>query len=216
MRAHNHLPAAERAGIYGFFSRLFVREIDDRFAAVLAGELGRALLPEFADSGEAAAVRDPGAREALLDPDFVSLTIVNLTPYESFFRREDAMLETGGQNPAARFMAEYGFEVDLEVGRVIGPDHLGVELEFMSQLCAQEATAAAEAEAGERGDGGAYAARIRAAGRAFLSRHLLAWAPVYLLAAGRNARTVLYREGAEAALDFLLADHEALAGGTSS
>lgn len=206
-RAHDDLGAAERAGLYGFFSRLFVREIDDRFAAVLAGELGRSLLPEFAASEEAVAVRDAGAREALLHPDFVSLTVVNLTPYESFFRREDAMLETGGQNPAARFMAEYGFEVDLEAGRVIGPDHLGVELEFMSQLCAREHAAEAEA----RDDGGAYAAQIRGVGRAFLSRHLLAWAPVYLLAAGRNAKTVLYREGAEAALDFLLFDHEALA-----
>ena len=41
------MDAAARAKLYGFFSRLFVKEVDDAFAAVLQGPLGPALLPDF-------------------------------------------------------------------------------------------------------------------------------------------------------------------------
>jgi TorA maturation chaperone TorD len=78
-----------------------------------------------------------------------------------------------------------------------------VELEFMAFLSAREGEAAALP------DGARYAAALHAAGRDFLEAHLLPWAPIYLLAVQRSARTVLYREGAEALLDLLLADRDA-------
>jgi len=46
--------------------------------------------------------------------------------------------------------------------------------------------------------------------RDFLEQHLLTWAPVYLFAARRNARTTLYRDAADATLQFLHADFGAL------
>lgn len=200
-------PAA-RARLYAFFSRLFAREVDDAFAAAVTGELGRALLPDFSDSAEAAAISAPGGDRTPFDADFAHLTVVNLVPYESFFRRDDAMIESGSVNPVAVFYRRYGFEADLEAGRSISPDHLGIELEFMATICEREAAAEASGEAG-------YAARIREVGQEFLRDHLLRWAPIYLLAAQRNARTELYRDGADAALHFLLSDHEALAAGAT-
>lgn len=202
------MDAAARHKIYAFFSRLFVREIDDAFVDVLAGELGRALLPELAASDEARLLRDHAAREAQLDADFVHVTIVNLAPYESFFLSDDAMVEAGAKNSVTTFYRQYGFEADLAAARSLSPDHIGIELELMAVLCEREV----EAEARDA----AYANTIRSIQRDFLSRHLLAWAPVYLLAVQRTARTTLYREGADAALQFLLTDHEALCAGRGS
>jgi TorA maturation chaperone TorD len=190
-----------RAGLYGFFSRLFVQEVDRDFAAVLTGELGRSLLPEFADSEEPAMLADDEAREAVFAADFADLTMVSAIPYASFYLRDDGMLETGPMNPAAEVYRAHGVEADLAAGRVVGPDHLGVELEFLAFLRAREA----EAEAAPRG----YAAALHAAGRDFLEHQVLPWAPIYLLAVQRGARTLLYREGAEALLDLLLADRDA-------
>ncbi len=198
---------ASRARLYGFFSRLFIREVDPRFAEILAGPLGRELLPSFSESPEFSALSAGAEARTLFDSDFAHLTIVNLVPYESFFRRDDGMIESGAENPVAIFYRSYGFEADLEAGRALSPDHLGIELEFMSALCEREALARAEGQE-------AYAATIRGIQGEFLGSHLLRWAPVYLLAARRNARTMLYRDGADALLHFLLSDHEELSRGS--
>lgn len=179
------LDPAQRQTIYAFFSRLWAKEADAAFLEAVRGPLGRALL------GDVEPLAD-------LDADFVHLTVVNLVPYESFFRRADGQLELGGANPVAEFFQRYGFEADLAAARSLAPDHLGIELELMSVLCAHEAA------------GGPAAADARRVQHELLTGHLLAWAPVYLLAARRNAHTALYREGADATLEFLLADAEAL------
>ena len=44
-----------------------------------------------------------------------------------------------------------------------------------------------------------------------LDTHLLAWAPLFLFAAQRTARTLLYREAADATLQLLLTDSESRA-----
>lgn len=190
--------AASRHRLYSFFSRLFVREVDDALAEVLEGDFAKALLPAFAEAGPAPRVD--------LDADFVNLTVVSLVPYESFFRREDAMVESGRANPLADFLTRWGFEADLSAARSLSMDHVGIELELMAVLAQKEAEAAATGDAAYA----AYAAKVRAIERSFLEEHLLRWAPVYFLAAARNAKTALYRDGADAALQFLLSDHEGL------
>jgi TorA maturation chaperone TorD len=192
------LNARARQALYAFFSRLFVRELDDEARAAVDGPLGRELLPEHHREGGPRPTRDE------LDADFAHITVVDLVPYESFYRRDDGMVHAGGENPVARFLRDYGFEVDLAAARALAPDHLGIELEAMALLCG------AEAEAEERPDP-AYAAQIRRVERAFLDQHLLTWCPVYLFAVERAARTALYREAARAAMDFIAADAEALA-----
>lgn len=194
------MDAAARARIYAFLSRLFTLEVDDAFADALRGEQGRALLPGFAASPEYDALSTRERRVAIFNTDFAHLTMVNLVPYESFYLREDGMIESGGANPLAVFMLQYGFEADLTAARSLSPDHLGIELELMNVLCTREA----EAETPE------YAQQIRLAEKELLQEHLLAWAPIYLLAVRRTAKSELYRDGADAALHFLHADFEEL------
>ncbi|MDP1826148.1 MAG: molecular chaperone TorD family protein [Archangium sp.] len=194
------MTAAERQRLYAFFARLWVKELDGPFLELLDGPLGRELLPRFHED-EAALLRDADQRVATFDADFVHLTVVNLTPYESFFRRDDAMLEAGAVNPVASWLNQYALEVDLAQARALAPDHLGLELEVMAVLCAKEA------EALEAGNTPAVGA-VRQVQREFLDEHLLTWAPLYLFAARRNARTLLYREGAEATLQYLFTDLE--------
>ncbi len=192
-------PAA-RARLYAFLSRLFAREIDDGFAQVLAGEQGRAVLPAFSRSAECDALFPVERRQAIFDTDFANVTMVNAVPYESFYRREDAMIESGAVNPLSTFLRAYGFEADLEIARSLSADHLGIELELMAILCRKEAESS-----------GDEALSARAVQRKLLEEHLLAWAPIYLLAVKRTARTELYRDGADAVLHLLHQHHEALA-----
>lgn len=200
----SQLDAAARGRLYAFFSRLWVRELDDSFVEAVKSALGRELLPDFWASEEPRLLEHPTERQAAFDADYVHLTVVNLVPYESFFRREDGQLEAGAVNPVSVFLRRYGFEVDLAAARSLAPDHLGIELEVLSVLCDREREAQAEGRE-------AYAAVVRGVQRDFLAQHLLAWAPVYLFAARRNARTALYRDGAAATLEFLHSDFGALA-----
>jgi TorA maturation chaperone TorD len=190
------MDAAARAHIYTFFSRLFIREMDDTLEAALSSDLGRALLPGW----------DGAQDRTALDADFVNLTVVNVTPYESFYVREDGMVESGGANPLAAFLLKYGFEADLAAARSISADHIGIELELMGVFCARQAEALHDNQTD-------YATRIQQVQVEFLREHLLRWAPVYFLAVQRTAKTTLYREGADAALQFLLTDHALLTSG---
>lgn len=179
-----------RAQLYAFFSRLWVKEVDPAFRATLLGPLGQAVLPDVDLSAE-------------LDADFAHLTIVNLAPYESFFRRDDGQVEAGAVNPVVEFMKKYGFEADLGAARALAPDHLGIELELMAVLCSKEHEALAVGNA-------PYAGVVRGVQREFLVKHLLAWCPMFFFAARRTARTDFYRQAAEATLQFLCGDLEAL------
>lgn len=197
------MDAAARANLYGFFSRIFVRELGADGAELVLGPLGRELLPETHASAEPDALRDPAARTATFDADFVHLTVVNVVPYASFYCRDDGMVHSGTANPVAEFLSSYGFEVDLGAARALSPDHVGVVFEALARLCE------AEAEAEARPDP-AYAARIREIQRGLLEAHLLGWAPVFFFAVERCAHTTLYAEAASVAMDFVASDHEAL------
>lgn len=197
------MQASARAGLYGFFSRLLTRELNDEAVELLHSPLGAELLPEYHASSELEISLDREQRCATFDVDFVHLTVVNVVPYASFYLRADAMVEGASSNPVAEFMRAYGFEVDLERARALAPDHIGVVLEFMATLCE------AEAEAQARPDE-AYAAKIHAIQRQFLQQHVVNWAPVYLFAVERCAHTTLYREVARVCMDFIGADYELL------
>lgn len=203
------MEASARANLYGFFSRLFVCELDDDAVELARGPLGQELLPEFNASEEAALMMDAESRVSTFDTDFVHLTVVDVVPYGSFFTREDAMVESGTANPIADFLHAYGFEVDLGAARALSPDHIGIALEAMSVVCAAEAEALARPDE-------AYAARIREVERELLRQHVLPWAPVYFFAVERCARTTFYAEAARVAMDFIGSDHELLSAGEAA
>lgn len=133
--------------------------------------------------------------------DFTNLFLLDLIPYESFYTREDQMIESGGDNPVIELYNDYGFRVELDKARVVSPDHIGVELEFMYMLCmAQQRAFEADDKEG--------ICELLEVQRAFLQEHLLEWAPLFLINAKKESRTPLYHDGAELTLEFLLSDFE--------
>ncbi|MDD2652821.1 MAG: molecular chaperone TorD family protein, partial [Sulfurimonas sp.] len=98
----------------------------------------------------------------------------------------------------------YNFIVDYEAARAISSDHIGVELEFMHHLVV------AELKALQEDDKDACKA-FQEIQKEFLNKHLLRWAPMYLINVKYEARTPLYYDAAEMALEFLLSDNEYLA-----
>jgi hypothetical protein len=91
-----------------------------------------------------------------------------------------------------------GFAPDRD-SRVGALDHIGIELDFISNL----------AVLGQRG-AWAAAGELRAVQVQFLDAHLAAWGPVFAAAVARDARAPLYRELALFTAEFLLADLDLL------
>ncbi len=84
------------------------------------------------------------------------------------------------------------------------PDHLGVELRFMAELCYREA----EALLREGGEDPSLEGII-ALEKTFLSDHLGPWVPAYAEEMGRHARTDLYRGVAQILGGFIEAESQA-------
>ena len=137
------------------------------------------------------------------NPDFVNLSLLHLIPYETFYTRDDQMVETGGANPVTDMYSAYDFVVDYQEARVVSADHIGVELEFMHHLCE------GQMKAQEENDVDAVNELLRVQ-KEFMNKHLLQWAPLYLINLKYEARTPLYYDAADMAMEFLLSDNEML------
>ncbi len=191
-----------RIAIYALISRLMLVEVDETFLENI--EKDERILSFFPNYREWSK-RKELSRKELIDQyynvDFTNLFLMHLVPYESFYTRDDQMIESGGDNPVIELYNELDFRVELDAARVVSADHIGVELEFMYMLC----TALKKALDAEDKDGICELLQVQ---RAFLKEHLLEWAPLFLINAKRESRTPLYHDGAELALEFLLSDFE--------
>lgn len=136
-----------------------------------------------------------------MDVDYANLFLMHLVPYETFYTRDDQMIESGGENPLMNLYDALDFRVDLSKARVVSPDHIGVELEFMYMLCN------ALNRAFEANDKGGVE-ELLLVQQGFLRDHLLNWAPMFLINMKRESRTALYHDSAELALEFMLSDYE--------
>jgi TorA maturation chaperone TorD len=191
-----------RIAIYGLISRLMLVEVDDAFLDTI--EKDEALLDLFPNY-KAWGKRTELSRKELMDEhynvDFANLFLMHLVPYESFYTRDDQMIESGGANPVLDLYQELDFTVELDKARVVSPDHIGVELEFMYMLC----VASLKAFNADNKDALCELYQVQ---RAFLKEHLLDWAPLFLINAKRESRTPLYHDGSELTLEFILSDFE--------
>jgi len=191
-----------RIAIYGLISRLMLNEVDKPFLESL--ESNGALLSLFPHY-KTWEKRQENDMETLINEyynvDFANLFIMHLVPYESFYVREDQMIESGGNNPVLGLYNALDFRVKLAEARVVSPDHIGVELEFMYMLN----TALQKALEAEDREGVCELLQIQ---HGFLKDHLLEWAPMFLINVKRESRTPLYHDGAELTLEFLLSDYE--------
>ncbi len=195
-----------RIALYGLISRLMMKEVDDRFLDTIEKDEDLlALFPNYKKWEKRKSLSRKDLINTYYNVDFSNLFLMHLVPYESFYTRDDQMIESGGDNPLLELYHEFDFSVELSKARVVSPDHIGIELEFMYML----STAALKAFNADDKDSLCELFQVQ---RAFLKEHLLEWAPLFLINAKRESRTPLYHDGTELTLEFLLSDFEYLTG----
>ncbi|PLY15342.1 dehydrogenase [Sulfurimonas sp. CVO] len=193
-----------RVNIYALLSRILLQELDENMLdTIKKDENILDFLPTLKNWEPFKELQNNKLLEEYFNPDFVNLSLLHLIPYETFYTREDQKIETGGANPVTDIYSAYDFMVDFEAARTISADHIGVELEFMHHL------AEAELKAIENNDKDAIK-NLREVQKEFLNKHLLQWAPMYLINVKYEARTPLYYDTADMALEFILSDNEYL------
>ena len=191
-----------RIALYALVSRLMMTEVDAKFIkSIESNSEILNLFPNYKDWEKRKEFSNRILKERYLDVDFTNLSLLHLVPYETFYTRDDQMIESGGDNPILEIYDILDFKVELQAARVISPDHIGVELEFMYVLCD------AMKKALEANDVDAIKEFLMVQ-RGFLKDHLLNWAPMYLINMKRESRTPLYHDGAELTLEFMLSDYE--------
>ena len=180
-----------RAKLYALCAQMVAREPSLEFLQELKG----AALFEIAEGLGLSPppIPDPGE----VEPVFESLRAEHarlfvlpgtpLRPYESVQRGEERLW---GEATVAVQQAygEAGFILEPGAGQV--PDHLAVELEFMSQLALQEAE---KCETGMSQE----AEALRESQRSFLREHLGTWAPGLARAIKNETREPYFRFVAE-------------------
>lgn len=193
-----------RSNVYALLSRILLQELDEEMLQVIKNDENiMDFFPTLKEWKPLVELSNKELLESYFNPDFVNLSLLHLIPYETFYTREDQKIETGGANPVTDIYSAYNFMVDYEVARIISADHIGVEFEFMHHL------AEAQIKALQEDDKDALK-ELMDTQKEFLNKHLLRWAPMYLINAKYEARTPLYYDAAEMALEFLLSDHEYL------
>jgi TorA maturation chaperone TorD len=193
-----------RVNLYALLSRVLLQELEVTTLEMIKNDT--TILDFFPTLKEWKPLSEVPAKKLLdeyINPDFVNLSLLHLIPYETFYVREDQMIETGGANPVTDIYSAYDFMVDFEVARTVSSDHIGIELEFMHHLCV------AESKARQEGDSEAVK-ELQEVQKEFLNKHLLVWAPLYLINMKYEARTPLYYDAAEMCLEFILSDNEYL------
>lgn len=193
-----------RVNLYALTSRILMNEIDETLLkSIVDDENMLAFFPSFKDWDKRKQLSQKDLVEKYLNVDFTNLFLLHLVPYESFYLRDDMMMETGGDNPVQALYNDFDFRVELDKARVMSADHIGVELEFMYKLCEAEYKALEDGEF-------TIATKIAEIEYNFLKDHLLEWAPMYLLNVKSEAGTAFYFDAAELALEFMMSDFEYL------
>ncbi|MEA3417971.1 MAG: molecular chaperone TorD family protein [Campylobacterota bacterium] len=191
-----------RIALYALISRLMLMEVNEDFLnKIESDEALLSLFPNYREWSKRDEYTTKELIEQFYNVDFTNLFLMHLVPYESFYTRDDQMIESGGDNPIVELYNELDFRVELTEARVVSADHIGIELEFMYMLCvAMKKALDADDKAG--------VCEILEVQRAFLKEHLLEWTPLFLINMKRESRTPLYHDGADLALEFMLSDFE--------
>ena len=197
------LDCQNREFLYAPYSRIFMLEVDEKLLEFVASENIKEFFPNLFKWDKYQTLSPQKLIAEHLNVDFTDLSLLHLVPYETFYTREDGMIESGGDNEALQFYDKFEFVVEKDKARVLSPDHIAVELEFVHKLIESEKKAL-ENDDIENAD------KFSALQLKFIERHLVPWAPIYLINVKNEAQTPLYHDSAMMALDFLLSDFEYL------
>jgi len=183
-----------RLYIYAFLSRVMSDIPDRRFINDLRSNT--ALLEIIGEeTKEWITATDSEALYDQLNTDYTSMYILNAQPVESFVL--DAKNDTlvGLQNPVMAFYFAHGFEVNMDQTQIMAPDHLGIEFAFMQTLV--------------------YRNEVKSQFE-FLDQHIFPWVVPYMMGMKSMADTPFYRDMCDFIVEFLSADYEFLAQGSSN
>jgi len=191
-----------RVALYALISRLMITEVDEDFLNTIENDENLiSLFPNYRNWSKRKDFSTKKLIEQYYNVDYTNLFLMHLVPYESFYVRDDQMIDSGKGNPVIELYDALDFRVELDKARVVSGDHIGVELEFMYMLCNAQLKAL---EANDK-EGICELFQIQ---KGFLRDHLLEWGSMFLINAKRESRTPLYHDGAELTLEFLLSDYE--------
>ncbi len=191
-----------RSNFYSFLSRLFLFELDlETLKELRENKNIFELFPNLQTWDSWHNLSDNELLNSHINPDFTNISILHLVPYESFYTREDAMIESGGANLVTNFYHEFGFKVEFNEARVVAPDHIGIELAFMSLLINGENNALINNDI-------KTAEKILNTQKKFMETHLINWISLYLINFKFEARTPLYYDLGETALAFIFEDYD--------
>lgn len=209
--------------VFGVVGRLFWEDpeagvVDDlaRTRALLAEEPFASACPGARELGNVldgyATAADPQATMSQFRQDraflFYQVSFSRTSPYESVYRTDDRTLFGPTTLQVKHDYERHG--LSLATGRNEPCDHFGLECLYVSKVA--EAGAAASEQGQTQSDNGGNLDEpsddvIRQGAtaelRAFLSEHLLVFAPIYLGNVERQAKSELYRAAAQIAREAL-------------
>jgi len=193
-----------RINLYALLSRLLMNEVDNELLETIENDENiMAFFPSYKKWDRRKNMERKDLIEQYINVDFTNLFLLHMTPYESFYQREDQMMETAGENPVLQLFNEHDFRVDLGKARAVSVDHIGIEFEFMYMLCNAEKKALLD----EDKETACEIAKIQ---QSFLKEHILEWTPMFLLNVKSEAGTAFYFDLADLALEFTMSDYQYL------
>ena len=191
-----------RINMYAFLSRLLVEEVDEELLDKI--KYTPELLDLFPNTKEWETFKTKTTKQLIdedLNVDYTTVFILNAYPYQSVFMNDEGHINPTPTNPTLQFYLENGYEIDLNKTRVLSPDHIAIELEFMITLIKDQLTAYSINKLEEE-------KKYLQLQKRFMEEHLLQWAPIYLLAARDMAETPFYYDVCQTTLEFIMSDYE--------
>ena len=171
--------------IYAFLSRLFATEIDAKSLRDLRANTPLLELLGSECKNWLSLKSDEEILEELA-VDFSTLFLMNAVPIESAVLDAKNEVLVGLENPVMNFYFTNGYEINLNITKIVAPDHLAIELGFAQNLVAKDDYATLQK---------------------FFEKHLMAWVPPYLIGVKHAAMTPFYRAVCDFGAEFLVADY---------
>ncbi|MCX7760191.1 MAG: molecular chaperone TorD family protein [Hydrogenothermaceae bacterium] len=191
-----------RQNMYGFLSRLLIEEVDYNLLENIKNT--PSLMELFPNTANWETFLQKDTKSLIdeeLNVDFTTVFLLNVYPYESVFMNDEGHINPSLTNPTLQFYLEHGYEIDLNKTRVLSPDHIAVEMEFMITLINDQLNAYSMFNKEEE-------IKALQTQKEFMEKHLLKWGVIYLLAARDMAETPFYYDLCQTTLEFLLSDYE--------